>query len=99
MFDIGDSIFTVVPEEQHIYKRGKTYKSTHDPKIAPTASTFNMGQRSRDVATKDVTTMPEREASVLGIERRSRLRSRDVATKDAPTIPKGGVCIRHGAKR
>jgi len=45
MFDLGDSIFTVVPEEQYQYKKGKTYKSTHDPKIAPTASTFNMGQR------------------------------------------------------
>jgi len=31
-------------------KKVKAYKSTHDPKIAPTASTFNTGQRYLSVS-------------------------------------------------
>ena len=41
--EFEESIFNLIPKEAYVPPKAKKHKSKHDPKCAPTASTFGLG--------------------------------------------------------
>jgi len=40
--EFEESIFNLIPKEQYVPPKADRHKSKHDPKAAPTASTFGL---------------------------------------------------------
>jgi hypothetical protein len=45
--EIEESIYNLIPKEAHVVDKGPLYKSKHNPKTAPTASTFALKNTSK----------------------------------------------------
>jgi hypothetical protein len=47
--EYDESIYNLIPKERYEAPKDKRYKSGHNPKCAPTASTFGLGTTSKPV--------------------------------------------------
>jgi hypothetical protein len=45
--EFEESIYNLIPKEQHVAQKGKRYKSQFPGKLQPTASTFGLGTTSK----------------------------------------------------
>ena len=48
--EFEESIFNLIPKEQYVAPKPKKYKSSHNPKAAPTGSSFGLITTSKQVA-------------------------------------------------
>jgi hypothetical protein len=45
--EYDESIYNLIPQEKYIPPKDRRYKSTHDPKSAPTGTTFSLKTTSK----------------------------------------------------